>query len=240
MINGNCCRGEMRQILYFLIGFCIPFIWFGLSYAYDDPIEGQIYAGWDDFGEALSSIPNILGTIDTNDPNLHQNCTYWQVGNSAQYMGIYPGGYNDSYGTKVYENSITVCVVSGSSFYWYSVSKIPQNCSVTDSDGDGIMDNSDPTPNGTGPGDTDSDGIPDDFDLKPDSSESYKASIVSVCYDENNKVVAGVIQDGEGNQYSFGTMPTDFEGYTIDSITGDLVTYQTARRSCRLLRKIRH
>lgn len=77
------------------------------------------------------------------------------------------------------------------------------------------------------PPDADGDEIPDNVDLKPNSTDTYKAAIVSVCYDENNKVIAGVIQDGEGNQYSFGTMPTDFEGYTIESVSGDLVTYQT-------------
>ncbi len=91
---------------------------------------------------------------------------------------------------------------------------------------------------GPPPVDTDGDGISDDVDLKPESSESYKAAIVSVCYDENNKVVAGIIQDGEGNQYLFGTMPTDFEGYTIDSVTGDLVTYQTAEDLAASLEKL--
>nr|WP_319492963.1 hypothetical protein [uncultured Desulfobacter sp.] len=86
--------------------------------------------------------------------------------------------------------------------------------------------------------DSDGDRIGDDFDLKPNSSDPYKAAIVSVCYDENNKVVAGIIQDGEGNQYQFGTMPTDFEGYTIDSVTGDLVTYQTAEDLAASLAKL--
>ncbi len=36
----------------------------------------------------------------------------------------------------------------------------------------------------------------------------------------------------------FGTMPTDFEGYTIDSITGDLVTYQTAEDLAASLAKL--
>ena len=54
----------------------------------------------------------------------------------------------------------------------------------------------------------------DSYDLKPNSSDSYNAAIISVCYDANNKVVYGVIQDSEGNQYSFGAMPSNMEGYT--------------------------
>jgi len=69
--------------------------------------------------------------------------------------------------------------------------------------------------------DEDGDGITSEYDLKPDSSESYKAAIISVCYDANNKIVAGVIQDGEGNQYSFGTMPSNMEGHTIKSLSTD-------------------
>ena len=51
----------------------------------------------------------------------------------------------------------------------------------------------------TDPPDTDGDGIGDSYDLKPNSSDSYSAAIISVCYDANNKVVYGVIQDSEGN-----------------------------------------
>ncbi|WP_289022283.1 hypothetical protein [Desulfobacter postgatei] len=98
------------------------------------------------------------------------------------------------------------------------------------------------SPSGSDPdffnSDSDGDGIPDEYDLNPNSSDSYKAGIVSVCYDENNKVVAGIIQDDKGNQYSFGTMPTNFEGYTIESVTGDLITYQTGEDLSTSLQKL--
>lgn len=88
--------------------------------------------------------------------------------------------------------------------------------------------------------DSDDDGIPDNFDLKPDSSEAYKASIVSVCYDQNNKVVAGVIQDEEGNLYSFGALPKgedgqlDLEGHTISKFLEGATYYSGEELSSKL------
>jgi hypothetical protein len=198
----------MKQILYFLIGFCIPFIWFSISYATVDCIGAL--AGDADIVSAYDNSDDARDACYSASPTNY--CTQGAQWNS-DYTALYHGWtYDPNDGTSS----------SDWPFFPYNEGDIVFSCS----------------PAGSVPDDTDEDGIPDGFDLKPDSSESYKAAIVSVCYDENNKVVAGVIQDGEGNQYSFGTMPTDFEGYTIESVTGDLVTYQTAEDFAASLEKL--
>jgi len=75
--------------------------------------------------------------------------------------------------------------------------------------------------------DADDDNIDDEYDLTPNSSTPYSAAIVSVCYDSNNNIVAGIIQDQSGARWKFGTLPEDMEGYTIESVSGSSIHYQT-------------
>nr|WP_319490247.1 hypothetical protein [uncultured Desulfobacter sp.] len=202
----------MKQILYFLIGFCIPFIWFSLAYS------ANAIRYYPSTGACSSGIYNAVETFNVSNIIFYSG--------DSDYSNLVPSGYSFytlashcQGGASLYRNLDTAPSGPYIGFVYIPPASIESGL-YTD-----IQD-------------LDNDGISDDFDLKPDSSESYKAAIVSVCYDENNKVVAGVIQDSEGNQYSFGTMPTDFEGYTIDSVTGDLVTYQTAEDLAASLEKL--
>ena len=213
----------MKKILYFSIGFCIPFIWFGLVYS------AETCSG---FSESTLSVTPVSGSTAT----LHYCGTY--IGDNASDTALlaarnacglpYTKTIADPYFTYTH-------ALNGANWaYWLYRDNSGNVYYAFYTTYPGLYDDLCAVPII----DSDGDGIGDDFDLKPNSSDSYKAAIVSVCYDENNKVVAGIIQDGEGNQYQFGTMPTDFEGYTIDSVTGDLVTYQTAEDLAASLEKL--
>lgn len=194
----------MKQILYFLIGVLISFI-FMMPFVHADTNWGNYCTR----AEAESVLKDAMGFVC-------DSCEFYECpidSNGMIAIHYYSGGYTLE---EILSRNTHFAKYVGSQAGCYYL-----GCSDCDTWGD-----------------SDADGISDDYDLKPDSSESYKAAIVSVCYDENNKVVAGVIQDGEGNQYSFGTMPTDFEGYTIESVTGDLVTYQTAEDFAASLEKL--
>nr|WP_319396464.1 hypothetical protein [uncultured Desulfobacter sp.] len=224
MIGGNCFRGKMKQILYFLIGFCTPFIWFSLAYSADvcsDMTDAQFnITVLSTTTREVSMVGVFVGTDASDQAMVAASDACCGIGQrtSLSYYATYTKEANGNY-YNVW------CYIDDCNHVYYAF--------YTTGSGDLSNDCAGPPPV-----DSDGDGIGDDFDLKPDSSDSYKAAIVSVCYDENNKVVAGIIQDGEGNQYQFGTMPTDFEGYTIDSITGDLVTYQTPEDLAASLEKL--
>jgi len=222
MIYGNCFRGDMKRILYFLIGFCIPLIWFNLAYS-ADYCSAMTESQFDVDYLSTQYQMHFVGTFVGVDSSTQLIIAIQNAGGSTKVSS----GYYYTWTQTV--NGIgwnTWCYRSGDGLHLYYGF-------YSSGSGDLTTDCAGPSP-----ADSDGDGIGDDFDLKPDSSEPYKAAIVSVCYDENNKVVAGIIQDGEGNQYQFGTMPTDFEGYTIDSVTGDLVTYQTAEALAASLEKL--
>ena len=214
MIGGKSFSGEMKQVLYLSIGFCIPLIFASLAYTQTCPYNTFEQDGIDVINSlGYSSAEKVyVGTYSTTTEARDAvrtaiGCSTCSINsNYSISSGVYLYLYNHVSGYSVYKTTYAVYVAD-----------IDVCTAIPDTDGDGIAD---------------------DFDLKPNSSDSYKAAIVSVCYDQNNKVVAGIIQDGEGNQYQFGTMPTDFEGYTIESVTGDLVTYQTAEDLAASLEKL--
>ncbi|WP_051085661.1 hypothetical protein, partial [Desulfobacter curvatus] len=203
----------MKRILYFLLGF--SFVMFPVKYLYAFTQNGCTY-------------PNVYYGSQAGFEN------YVYEGAKEAYIEMYPFITDVSlhlldYSPYPNNSCVDVWLTYYSNGRYRTVKVAVQKCWVYQ-DGD---------PYGTSAeNDTDNDGTPDNLDLKPNSPDEYKAAIVSVCYDENNKVVAGVIQDGEGNQYSFGTMPTDFEGYTIESVTGDLRTFQTAEGLAASLEKL--
>ncbi|WP_321414389.1 hypothetical protein [uncultured Desulfobacter sp.] len=214
MIGGKSFSGEMKQVLYLSIGFCIPLIFASLAYTQTCPYNTFEQDGIDVINSlGYSSAEKVyVGTYSTTTEARDAvrtaiGCSTCSINsNYSISSGVYLYLYNHVSGYSVYKTTYAVYVAD-----------IDVCTAIPDTDGDGIAD---------------------DFDLKPNSSDSYKAAIVSVCYDQNNKVVAGIIQDGEGNQYSFGTLPTDYEGYTIDSVTGDLRTFQTAEDLAASLEKL--
>lgn len=67
--------------------------------------------------------------------------------------------------------------------------------------------------------DSDNDGIGDLFDLNPYSSDPYTAGFSSFVYDTNTgEVVAGEIVDSNGQFYIFGELPSDLNGYSLETL----------------------
>ncbi|WP_286822169.1 hypothetical protein [Desulfobacter sp. UBA2225] len=208
----------MKQLLYFLFGFLLPFIFF-LPFVLAECLDTSTFES----------------QFDTVSPGkYYDNSSLAIAARSSFYASLDNTVY--TYGSWIYTGN---SYVSGVRIGWISAYKqllvpsgSPKEAQIFYYFFNGPVEICDNTP------DADGDGIPDDFDLYPDDSSLYKAGIVSVCYDQNNKVVAGIIQDDKGNQYSFGTMPTNFEGYTIESVTGDLITYQTGEDLATSLQKL--
>lgn len=72
------------------------------------------------------------------------------------------------------------------------------------------------------PPDSDNDGIPDDFEIDP--SRDYTGAITAVVYDSTTKqIVAGEILLDNGDIYSFGEVPADLDGYTLETLDSGIV-----------------
>jgi len=214
----------MKRILYFLIGFCIPLIWFNLAYS-ADYCSAMTESQFDVNYLSTQYQMHFVGTFVGVDSSTQLIIAIQNAGGSTKVSS----GYYYTWTQTV--NGIgwnTWCYRSGDGLHLYYGF-------YSSGSGDLTTDCAGPSP-----ADSDGDGIGDDFDLKPDSSEPYKAAIVSVCYDENNKVVAGVIQDEEGNQYSFGALPKgedgqiDLEGYTITNVLDGATYYSGEELSSKL------
>nr|WP_321402016.1 hypothetical protein [uncultured Desulfobacter sp.] len=203
----------MKKLLYFSIGFCIPFIWFSLAYSAE--ICSSMTPGQFNVQPLNSTVNlNFVGTfVGSGSATALADAIYAPTGAQS-----YACGLSFTYTTQV--NGVTWhirCTKVGP----YSDSPIYYGFETYGS-GDSVSDCAGPPPV-----DTDGDSIPDDFDLKPNSSDSYKAAIVSVCYDENNKVVAGIIQDGEGNQY----LSADSQNDVLKAMLTDSVKNKEALRA---------
>lgn len=74
----------------------------------------------------------------------------------------------------------------------------------------------------------DSDGDGTAYDLYPDDPTSYKGAISAICYNTSTgEVVAGEITTSLGDIFSFGEIPSDYNGYTVSTIDSGLVLKNT-------------
>ena len=177
--------------------------------------------------ECSINLSDIKSYADFHWPSLDQNYLGWYENEQAASVAASASGWSvyltlDDYDYYGFPGVYCVATTDGQGHY-VDYCFNTSGCTLT---GGNISQ------------DSDGDNIPDEFDLNLNSSASYNAAIISVCYDSNNKIVAGVIQDSEGNQYMFGSMPTDMEGYTIESVSGNLVQYQTGESLADSLSKL--
>jgi hypothetical protein len=185
----------MKQILYFLIGFCIPFIWFSISYATVDCIG------------ALSGDADIVSAYDNSDDARDacysaspvNYCTQGAKWNS-DYTALYHGWtYDPNDGTSSADWP----------FFFYNEGDIVFSCS----------------PAGSVPNDTDEDGIPDGLDAYPDTDSAYQFRIMTNYFDSEGNCVGQLIVTSSGDYVLLGDLTAaEIEaGVSAGTYTSDFV-----------------